>query len=223
MFVGEYRKAIDEHRAELQLCVSLDLPTDSGIAHRKLGECLCELGRYEEALQHQKQHLHLAQNTENVEEEQRAYATIGRTWFVWSQEDQTEDAQDKLNEAELAYLRSQGKCNELEGVVAEREWLVMRGRLFLNLGLVHEANSDRRKRRKARKFLECALKLSHENGDFETEYRSQLSLASSYLHSNMVSYAIRCFEAAIRIAKQQKDTKLEAEAHDGIGQVRARI
>ena len=221
MLVGEYGKAIDEHKAELQLSTLLDLPTDSGIAHRKLGECLCELGQFREALQHQQQHLHLAQSTGDVQEQQRAYATIGRTWFVWSQEyvHQTAETQTRLNNAEKAYLMSQEMCNKLEGIVSNREWLTMKGRLFLNLGLVHESQTDKRNSRKAKKFLECALKLSRENGDYETEYRSQLSLASSFMHNNMTSYALRCYESAIQIAKQQKSTKLEAEAHEGMGQV----
>jgi NF-kappa-B inhibitor-like protein 2 len=220
MLVGEFGKAIDEHKAELQLSTLLNLPTDRGIAHRKIGECLCELGQFKEALQHQQRHLQVAKSTGDIQEQQRAYATIGRTWFVWSQENvhQTEETQTRLNSAEKAYLMSQEKCNELEGIVSNKEWLTMKGRLFLNLGLVHESQTNKRNSRKAKKFLECALRLSRENGDYETEYRSQLSLASSFMHDNMTSYALRCYELAIKIAKQQKSTKLESEVHEGMGQ-----
>ena len=67
-------------------------------------------------------------NIENMVEEQRALATIGRTYFVWSQSvcDGREEGREEVGREELrlnagtAYLRSLDVCDKLGNVVPDR-------------------------------------------------------------------------------------------------------
>ena len=54
---GLFEDAIEEHRAELHLSESLHDTIAVAVAHRKIGECLCELQDFEQALVHQQKHL----------------------------------------------------------------------------------------------------------------------------------------------------------------------
>ena len=58
--LGNLAKALRYHQNELALSAAAGNLLDEGVAHRKVGECLCEMGQYEEAVEHQKSHLQLA-------------------------------------------------------------------------------------------------------------------------------------------------------------------
>ncbi len=95
----------------------------------------------------------------NLAEEQRALATLGRTYFVHSQselEKGGEKVTKLLRQASLGYQRSLDVCDKLIGQISDREVLEMKSRLYLNLGLVYEIQSDTRE---ARKFMEKALSI----------------------------------------------------------------
>ncbi len=95
----------------------------------------------------------------NLAEEQRALATLGRTYFVHSQselEKGGEKATKLLRQASLGYQRSLDVCDKLIGQISDREVLEMKSRLYLNLGLVYETRSDTKE---ARKFMEKALSI----------------------------------------------------------------
>ncbi len=97
----------------------------------------------------------MAQSIASRVEEQRAYATIGRTLFVQSDNCESEIEREKcLVESQEAYLSSLALSDKLKGEVFEKEILEMKARLCLNLGLVFEwrNNFDQ-----AEKFMEKAL------------------------------------------------------------------
>ena len=75
------------------------------MANRKIGECYSALEDYKTALRYQKRHLQLAQSVENHVEEQRAFATIGRTYLCQGESSQQEKAADALNKAQQAFLK----------------------------------------------------------------------------------------------------------------------
>ena len=120
-----------------------------------IGECLCSLEDYDNALYHQQQHLQISKQLDNLVEQQRALATIGRTLFVWSEQKSDEAKQKHLTESLQAYLGSLEVCDQLEDDVGKGELLEMKGRLFLNIGLVYEAQDDLEQ---AQHFLEQAGK-----------------------------------------------------------------
>ena len=53
-----------------------------GVAHRRMGEVYCDLGRLEEALHHHHRFLEAAEQQQDILEIQRATATVGRTYLV---------------------------------------------------------------------------------------------------------------------------------------------
>ena len=67
-----------------------------------------------------------------------------------------DEATRLLRKASLAYRRSLDVCDKLIGQISDREVLEMKSRLYLNLGLVYETQSDIRE---ARKFMEKALSI----------------------------------------------------------------
>lgn len=90
-------------------------------------------------------------------EEQRALATIGRTWFVCSDTAaDKEEVEECLLQAQLSYRNSLSVCDKLHDIVADKELLEMRSRLFLNLGLVYESSDYSL----AQKFIEKAVAIA---------------------------------------------------------------
>lgn len=58
---GDYNRALHYHQCELSLSEGTGDRLGAAIAHRRIGECHCELGRYEQALTHQTNHLKISQ------------------------------------------------------------------------------------------------------------------------------------------------------------------
>ena len=110
----------------------------AAIAHRKIGECLSEyLSEYELALEHQMKHLQMSRQLNDFTEEQRALATIGRTYFIWADASDKKGKTGRLQRAIEAYLSSLDVCDKIESL-KEQQVMSMKGRLFLNIGLVYE-------------------------------------------------------------------------------------
>lgn len=57
---GDFRKGLKYHEQEICLSEAASDQIGAAIAHRKVGECHCELGNYRDAIHHQKQHLRIA-------------------------------------------------------------------------------------------------------------------------------------------------------------------
>ena len=56
-FAGLYSEAVEWHKEEVNCSEAANDILGAAIGHRKIGECLCELSEFEEALKHQKKHL----------------------------------------------------------------------------------------------------------------------------------------------------------------------
>ncbi|XP_030826190.1 tonsoku-like protein, partial [Camarhynchus parvulus] len=82
---GRFEEALAQHRLELQLLQGSGDALGCAVAHRKVGERLAELHRFPQALQHQLQHLALARSLSDAVEQQRAWATIGRTFLFMAE------------------------------------------------------------------------------------------------------------------------------------------
>ncbi|XP_077030630.1 tonsoku-like protein [Agelaius phoeniceus] len=82
---GRFQEALAQHRRELQLLQGSGDALGCAVAHRKVGERLAELQNFPEALQHQLQHLSLARSLRDPVEQQRAWATIGRTFLFMAE------------------------------------------------------------------------------------------------------------------------------------------
>ena len=154
--LGKHKDALRERRCELALYEAAGDRLEVARAHRMIGECLCSLEDYDDALNHQQQHFQISKQLNNLVEQQRALATIGRTLFVWSEQKSNEAKEQHLTESLQAYLGSLEVCDQLEDDVGKSELLEMKGRLFLNIGLVYEAQDDMEQ---AQHFLEQAHRI----------------------------------------------------------------
>ena len=90
-------------------------------------------------------------------EQQRALATLGRTYFVQAEFSDEVGTQRCLKRSEEAYCESLKLCNKLKTKLPLKEHLQMKARLYLNLGLVYEWKHDFTE---AMKFVSKALLIS---------------------------------------------------------------
>lgn len=108
--IGEYDEALQLHKSELQLCKTLTDKIGEAVAHRKIGECYASLGNYTKALQHQYKHLELGKVANSLPEQQRAFATIGRTYLIQGEdlhnEENFDEAKPLLLKAEEVFKSS---------------------------------------------------------------------------------------------------------------------
>lgn len=115
------------------------------VGHRKVGECLADLCQFSKALKEQEQYLNIVESLDSKEEIQRAYATIGRIWYMRYKAEADNDevgGARYLEKATQAFNYGLKACEDLEGVVQVKELMEMRARLYLNLGLVAEEKND---------------------------------------------------------------------------------
>ena len=97
----------------------------------------------------------LARSAKNLVEEQRALATIGRTWLVHSDDAiNSDEVEEFLLEAQTAFLKSLDVCDKLHRSVSQKELLEMKSRLYLNLGIIYENQKDLCR---AKNFMEKGL------------------------------------------------------------------
>jgi len=139
---GKFEEAILEYEKELMLCEAQDDALASAVAHRCIGECYSELGQFEMALRHQRLYLELAKRCESVIEQQRAHATLGRTYFQHAERSvkNPDVLQKALQDAEIAFTQSLQTCRRLKGTITELEYREMKSRLLLNFGLFPSFN-----------------------------------------------------------------------------------
>ncbi|XP_019368566.1 PREDICTED: tonsoku-like protein [Gavialis gangeticus] len=211
---GRYREALEEHRQELRLLESAGDVLGCAVAHRKIGERLAELESYDAALKHQHQHLELARSLSNHAEQQRAWATIGRTYMFIADSSQSGEA---LREAEQAFTRSLAIVDErLEGEVPPRERSEMRARLYLNLGLVYDSLKDQGQ---CSRYIRKSIFISEQSRLFEDLYRAYFNLGNIHLREEQHSKAMRCLEGARECARTMKEKGMESECCTSIAQV----
>ncbi|XP_037747752.1 tonsoku-like protein isoform X1 [Chelonia mydas] len=211
---GRYREALEEHRQELRLLESVEDVLGCAVAHRKIGERLAELENYEAALKHQRQHLELARALSDHTEQQRAWATIGRTYMFVAESGQAGEA---LREAEQAFMKSLAILEEkLEGMVPQRELSEMRARLYLNLGLVYDSMKDQAK---CNCYIKKSIFISEQTRLYEDLYRAYFNLGNIHLREGQYSKAMRCLERARDCAHTMKEKCMESECCASIAQV----
>uniref|UniRef100_A0A3B4A7G0 Tonsoku-like protein n=1 Tax=Periophthalmus magnuspinnatus TaxID=409849 RepID=A0A3B4A7G0_9GOBI len=209
---GDYEAAIQEHQQELSLSEVLNDVIGRAVANRKIGECYAELGNIEAALK--RCHLDLARSVSDHAEEQRALATIGRTYLFRFESDQSRSS---LEQAEDAFKKSLVIVNErLEGMVPQREICEMKARLFLNLGLVCDQLGDPKR---CSEFIRRSVFIAEKSELLEDLYRANFNLGNIYFRNGQASNAVRCLEQAKECARKIKDKFSESECFHCIGKV----
>ncbi|XP_076013393.1 tonsoku-like protein [Genypterus blacodes] len=211
---GDYEAAIQEHQQELSLSEGLNDVIGRAVAHRKIGECYAEMGNIEAALKHQRCHLDLARSVRDHAEEQRALATIGRTFLFRYESDQSRNS---LKQAEDAFRKSLAIVDDrLEGTVSQREISEMKARLFLNLGLVCDHLGESKL---CSEFIRRSVFIAEKGQLLEDLYRANFNLGNIFFRNGQRSNAVRCLEQAKECARKIKDKFSESECFNCIGKV----
>uniref|UniRef100_A0A670ZBX9 Tonsoku-like protein n=1 Tax=Pseudonaja textilis TaxID=8673 RepID=A0A670ZBX9_PSETE len=162
--------------------------------------------------QHQRRHLELARTVSNAVEQQRAWATIGRTYMFMAESGQLEEA---LQEAEKAFMKSLAILDEeLEGTLGgESE---MRSRLYLNLGLIYDSLKNPAMRTS---YIKKSIYISEQAHLSEDLFRAYFNLGNIHLREKEHSQAMRCLERARECAGKMKEKYMESECYASIAQV----
>ncbi|XP_064296614.1 tonsoku-like protein [Phalacrocorax carbo] len=214
---GRYEEALEEHRQELRLLEEAGDSIGCAVAHRKIGERLAELENYEAALKHQRQHLELARSLSDDTEQQRAWATIGRTYMFVADSRSPGEAAPALREAERAFRTSLAIVEEkLEGVVPKRELTEMRTRLYLNLGLVYDSLQEAAK---SDHYIKKSIFLAEQGRLDEDLYRAYFNLGHIHLREGEHSGALRCLARARDCARRMKEKGMESDCCGSTAQV----
>ncbi|XP_077435129.1 tonsoku-like protein [Vanacampus margaritifer] len=210
---GDHQAAIEEHQQALSLSEVLNDVIERAVANRKIGECYAELGNIETALKHQHCHLDLARSVRNRIEEQRALATIGRTYLFCFESDQSRKS---LLQAEDAFRKSLTIVDDLQGTIPEREIHEMKAGVFLNLGLVcdHLGEPER-----CSEFIRRSVFIAEKRALQEDLYRAKYHLGNIFFRNCQHSNSLRFLEQAKECARKMKDKFSESECFHLIGKV----
>lgn len=209
---GDYEAALAEFEEAFQVCEVLPDPTllDKAEVHRRRGECLMQLERFNEARENLKGYLKLAQEAESHVEQQRALATLGQCYFV---EHQTEARPSKelIEKAKNAYLKSLRIAErDLKESLSEQEMAVMKGRLMLNMGLLYDAVEDPKAVDSFKSALVLFIKHSESKQDL---CRCLSALANIHLRQGNSQNALSLAGRLLDIGQAAKRADITCEAH----------
>ncbi|RWS04587.1 tonsoku-like protein [Dinothrombium tinctorium] len=207
---GRFADALNEHNEELHFCrLNRDILGES-IACRKIGECYAEMEQFDEALEKQMRYWKLAEKANDAVEVQRAWTTLGRTYFLQYSSD-TSNTQ-ALSFAETATRKSLQVAEKLKtnSAIKEKDLNEMICRSYLNLALIYEANGNT-------ECVECyleAIKLAKKYNFKEDLYRCEMNLANFYLKTDpFYVHLLKLFDNAIKDAKELKNSAFLCEAY----------
>ncbi|XP_043479382.1 tonsoku-like protein [Leptopilina heterotoma] len=203
---GDFENALQQYVEQAEVCKSDKL--ECAIAHRMIGEMYGNLGNYQEALFHQNLHLEGARELENLLEVQRAFATLGRTYFCLAESitEKGDEKEEALKNAKKAYCKSIRVCSKLEGSVKEEELHTMRARLLLNLGLVREAQNAPKE---GLEQLEIAASLCREHNLTEDLHRTHIALGSFHERQANYDLALEFYDKSAKV----NNNSMKADAY----------
>ncbi|XP_014233563.1 tonsoku-like protein [Trichogramma pretiosum] len=187
--------ALEAYEKQLYACECEDDQLNCAKAHRMIGEVQAEVGNIEKALEHQKEYLRIAKGLQDLVEEQRAYATLGRTYlFQAEREDGPKD--EILKKSKNSFQQSIKLCDRLNNHLSEKELIIMRARLLLNLGLVLEQQKDLQK---ALNLISQAATMCKEHKLHEEKCRTYIALGAILERKGDVKEALQKFTDAAKV------------------------
>ncbi|RVE50626.1 hypothetical protein evm_004750 [Chilo suppressalis] len=136
---NRYNDALEEYKLEAGICKELGLRLEWATCNRMIGEMYMLMAEFDKALKYEERHLVTAKELNNLVEEQRAMATLGRIYLLQGQSTTNEaECKTSLKAAEKAFMKSLVLCEKLSGKITKHELMDMRARLLLNIGVVQE-------------------------------------------------------------------------------------
>ncbi|CAG5130407.1 unnamed protein product, partial [Candidula unifasciata] len=207
---GRYEDAVQEHSQERYLSETLGDKIGEAVACRKIGENLCSQGLYREALELQKNHLTIARECGNHIEEQRAWATIGRTYLSQAESKNIQESSVANKKAEKAFVKALEACDKVKASVKPAEYMSMKGRVYLNLGLVFDLRGNLKD---SADMMKRAVVIAEKFKLYEESYLCHGSLASLYLRGCQFSQALRSLDVALTMAEKLRNKVWERETY----------
>lgn len=209
---GDYEAALAEFDEAFQVCEVLPDQTqlDKAEVHRRRGECLMQLERFNEAHDNLKSYLALAEKAESYVEQQRALATLGQCYFVQHQTE-AKPSERLISKAKNAYLKSLRIVEDnLADTLSEPERVLMKGRLLLNMGLLYDAVEDP----KAVESFKFALVQFMKHRESKQDLCRCLSaLANIHLRQGNSENALSLAGRLLDIGREAKRAEIKCEAH----------
>jgi len=176
--------------------------TRLGVANRMIGEMYCYLNDFENAIKHQKLHLKISNSNNDVVEQQRALATLGRTHFLRSETFENNEEYKKseaLKTSVKYYIKSLNICSKLSKEVGTKTQSEMKARLYLNLSLCEESAGELSK---SMEYINKAIHLCSD-ADLNEELCKCYSIKSTlYSKQGNCSKAITCVDQGLQIASR---------------------
>ncbi|CAH1399483.1 unnamed protein product [Nezara viridula] len=198
-----YDDALNEYHEMKQISLESNCKLDVGRADRMIGEVYCEKGEFNKAITHQKNHLSIARQESDKIEEQRALATLGRTYFLLAESVPNSNSEMRttaLSEAKKFYMKSLDICHELtEENISTRQRMEMTGRLFLNIGLVLDCQNHYDD---AIHHMLKAVAICKKLDLWEDLYRTYTALGSIYHKHSDKNEALRTYDLAVDVAER---------------------
>ncbi|KAK7498759.1 hypothetical protein BaRGS_00009851, partial [Batillaria attramentaria] len=207
---GSFEKSICEFQHAKEIHEVLQDTIGAAVACRKIGDCYCNMEQYDKALQFQYQHLTLAQQCKDQVETQRALATLGRTYLCQAETQNQGMRISSLERAEKMFLKALDVCMSLKDTcgLSLTEQMAMRGRVYLNLGLVWDARGVEKE---TGDYLQKALTISEKYALEEVQYLCHYNLAGIYVRSSKPAQALRSLELALELAGKLHSMSKERE------------
>ncbi|KAK7590065.1 hypothetical protein V9T40_001678 [Parthenolecanium corni] len=206
IYLGEenYDLALEEYKEAEKAAKKVNSKMYVAKANRMIGETFCALGEFEKAIEHGKIHFAYSREENDLAEQQRALATLGRTYFV--QAESITDSQDPerrkcLELCRKYYVKSLNICEKLSltGQLSTKTLSEMKLRLFLNLGLALEADGDVSA---GIDYISKAINICKNLELLEDLVRCYSAQGSLYFRVGDTAKALARFDEALKIAER---------------------
>ncbi|XP_050428178.1 tonsoku-like protein [Adelges cooleyi] len=177
------------------------------VANRMIGEMYCYLNDFDNAVKHQKIHLKISQTKNDIVEQQRALATLGRTQFLCSEMCESHELFKKseaLKTSVKYYLKSLEVCNKLGKEVGAKTLSEMKARLYINLSLCEESADELNK---SMEYINKAMKICSDAELIEELCKCYSIKSTLYSKQDNFSKAIQCVDQGLQIASRLQNKK----------------
>lgn len=202
-----YHQALSQYEQCKEAASRQGDDTRLGVANRMIGEMYCYLNDFENAIKHQKLHLKISCTKNDVVEQQRALATLGRTHFLRAETfDRNEEYKktEALQTSVKYYTKSLDLCNKLSKEVGNKTLSEMKARLYLNLSLCEESAGDLNK---SMEYINKAMQL-FSDVDLNEELCKCYSIKSTlFSKQENFSKAISCVDKGLQLASRLSNKK----------------
>lgn len=204
----DYQQALVEYEQCKEAANRVGDDIRLGVANRMIGEVYCYLNDFVNAIKHQKLHLKISYSKNDIVEQQRALATLGRTHFLRSETFDNNNESHKKSEALKTsvkyYIKSLEVCNKLGKEVGIKTLSEMKARLYLNLSLCEESADELNK---SMEYINKAMRLCSDS-DLNEELCKCYSIKSTlYSKQDNFSKAIACVDQGLQIASRLSNKK----------------